>query len=329
MADANVGDTSEQRWALLVEVGVVRIRSLPGGEVEVTEEDDGIEEVYVLDADEAAQLIQPIVDADEAEQLIHRFTGPAPPPPVGGVTWTGRDHQRAFESGSLIQQVDALRSLYHSAGPPHARAAQLDRFEQVVGRHLACSLGVDYRTARDRVRRIASGQPPPPAVVLPDRRVELADLEQPPTLGRLRAVGVFAVERALAVGESLDGPSMLAEPGPWLAYSAYDEGYDELPLLAVHHRHLGRVAELCLTATRVGRRLPINAASMAMADGALRHDADYLELLAETSTSVVGHRGVILWLGGDGAAIVRAAILDDRAVLVVVEDVHCFKEPLF
>jgi hypothetical protein len=156
---------------------------------------------------------------------------------------------------------------------------------------------------------------------LPDRTKELAAYAELPPLAGFEPLGALYIEGTIVIGEGGYGHKVDARRGVWLAYGRdYDKTEDDelQQLVAVHADCFARLEDLRNGMTRIEGELPIEGASMAVADGlTVSKDAEDLrDALAGNEVEFYKGRAAQMYLGGDGSgeAFVRCDVT--RAVVV-------------
>jgi hypothetical protein len=315
-------------------VGLFGVRTLDSGEIEITEragDSDGdgpagSDDVYAIDADEAAEVLRPPVSAAAAEALVARFS--VPPAPVAGDERPGRRSMRwvdVFDSGTVDEQVDVLVALYRKPDPSPPEQSFERRYEGLLVPELALALGVGHRALRARLRLLARGEPIPRSLSLPDRSQELAGSgPPPPPVDGHEAIGAFVVEDGIGIGPSGGELLVDAEQGVWFGYVRAD-GDDAAGLLVVHRDHLGELADLRADADADaegagdGTELVAEGATVLAVDRAFLDDPDFGRDLESGGTGDVPGRALSFHLGGDGTLLARTARRAGRVVAVFAD----------
>ncbi|MDX2086302.1 MAG: hypothetical protein SFX73_00575 [Kofleriaceae bacterium] len=225
-------------------------------------------------------------------------------------------YRRAFKRGDLDEQARMLAAMYRGPAETPERQYQ-DLIERSVFGELALVLNTSRKALRARIRAAALGEPPPRSLGLADRGNELAAVTVPPIDG-FDAIGAFAVDAKIGVGEANADVVLPAEPGIWLAYAVRDEDADDFSeLVAVHVTRIGEFAELRRRAKKAGKA-PFEGAHMSIFDEAVVDDREVVDRMLQADCEIVDGRSASLGLGGDGIAEVRVARDGDRAICVRV-----------
>lgn len=295
--------------------GLGTVAAVRDGTIIVAERDlePGEESQFDIPVERASEAIRVVATLEEAERaLVHIATRPERLP----ADERGIAYRRAFKRGDLDEQAHMLAAMY--AGPVETPERQYqDLIERSVFGELALVLNMSRKALRARIRAAALGEAPPRSLALADRRDELAAISVPPIDG-FDAIGAFAVDAMIGVGEAHADVTVPAEPGVWLAYAARDENADDFSeLVAVHTTRIGEFAELRRRAKRVGKA-PFEGAHMAIFDEAIVDDREVVDRMLQASCEIVDGRCASVGLGGDGVAEVHIARAGERAICVRV-----------
>lgn len=289
--------------AVTADVVVVAERDLEPGE----------ESQFEIPADRAAEAIRAVATPAEAERALALI---ATRPERLPADERGIAYRRAYKRGDLDEQAQMLATIYSGAIETPERQYQ-DLIERSVFAELALALNTTRKSLRARIRKQALGEAPPRSLALADREAELAAVVIPEIAG-FDAVGAFAVDGTIGVGEFRAEVAVPAEPGVWIAYAVRTEDDDDFSeLIAVHATRARELELLRQRAKRVGQAA-FEAAHMSIFDEAIVDDRELVDRLAQTSCEIVEGRAASLGLGGDGVAEVRAALSGERAICVRV-----------
>jgi hypothetical protein len=189
--------------------------------------------------------------------------------------------------------------------------------ENVVHAELALVLGKQRRALKAEIRSAVLGEKPPANLSLPDRGAELA-AQALPELAGYSALGAFAIDTKLAVGELAAELTLAALPGIWLVYvfGAMDE--DNHHLIAMHRDAIDDLDCIARDASVHGE-VTAEAASVSLCDLAQLEDLDFVEATLSEGSGIHGQRCVVWGVGGDGSFPVSAASRNRRIVYVRVD----------
>ena len=226
-------------------------------------------------------------------------------------------YRRAVKSGDLSEQIRELGAIYHRKQHDHAERQYIGALEKAVYDELAIVLGKQRRALKAAVRSAALGEPPPASLSLPDRAAELA-AQALPELAGYRALGPFAIDTKLAVGELAAELTLATLPGIWLAYVFGDVDEDTHHLIAVHRDAVEYLEDLARDASVHGE-VTAEGATVSLCDLAQLEDRDFLEAISSEGDGIHGQRCVVWGIGGDGSFPVSASSRNRSIVYVRVD----------
>jgi RNA polymerase-interacting CarD/CdnL/TRCF family regulator len=279
--------------------------------IEERDLEPGEQSVLEVPVEQADKTVRAIASREQAEQAIRILaTKPERPP----TQERALRYRRAYKGGDLEEQARMLAAIY--AGPLEPQERQyIEQLERSVFGELALVLGVSRKSLRAQIRAATRGEAPPRSLGLADRRDELTAIELPHVDG-LSAIGAFAVDAAIGVGEYRADVTMPATPGVWFAFAVRSED-DILELVAVHRDSIAMLTSLRARAERIGRA-PIEGAHIAIFDEAIVDDEEIVQRMAQATFDIVDGRAAVVALGGDGVAEVSVVRDGKRAVCVCV-----------
>jgi RNA polymerase-interacting CarD/CdnL/TRCF family regulator len=309
-----------------VGIGVVRIERVTAAGFEVADLDG---DRFDVEADEADDLLRPLVSAERAAELTDLL---AASPGVFSDDPPGRRSRRyaeLFDEGTIDEQVEALRAILHDPRNEPAERQNLKRYQDLVLGELAVAQSVTPAQLRVRLAR-AKGDEPRPFDLLPDPSTELSEIDSIPACPGLETVGAFHVERRIGAGAGALERTFETTPGVWFAYGRSDvdpSGADlDLPAVLLVVRadeaapadRLGRWAA-GEGAEPVGDTVGVEGARLMIGDAVAAADHWFMEAALSRGTPCVGGRLAQIHLGGDGEAQVSCANVDGQVVMVRVQ----------
>ncbi len=307
------------QWLAMKGRGLVQIQALERDAIAVREAElpAGDDSTLSVPSSSADDVLRPVADAATASHLLAELTA------AGGVdralareTATRRTtaYRGAIKGGDLAEQVAALRSIYRHPDPDHPERQYESPLEKLVFGELAHALGEARKALRARARAAVFGEALPAHLALPDRSAEVAR-ELPPVEGH-EAIGAFAIDTRLAIGEGKPDLVLAARPGVWLAYLRDETGDAPAELVAFHASVAEDLAALRAEAPRAGE-VTQEGGTLVLFDAAMVDDPEFFDDVM-IAVGSVGQRAVVVSTGGDGASPVHAALRDGAAVWVCV-----------
>jgi RNA polymerase-interacting CarD/CdnL/TRCF family regulator len=288
--------------------GLGTVVAVRDGMIVVAERDleAGEESQFEIPVERAGDAIRAVATLEEAERALALV---ATRPERLPAAERGIAYRRAVKRGDLDEQARMLATMY--GGPSEAPERQYqDLIERRVFGELALVLKISRKTLRARIRAAALGEAAP-------RSVELAAVEVPPIDG-FDAIGAFAVDAMIGIGEAHADVAVPAEPGVWFAYAARDDDADDFSeLVGIHATKVGEFAVLRRDAKTAGKAA-FEGAHMAIFDEAIVDDREIVDRMLRARCEIVDGRCASLGLGGDGVAEVRVARAGERAICVRV-----------
>ncbi|MGA9521286.1 MAG: hypothetical protein WBV82_07470 [Myxococcaceae bacterium] len=313
-------------WAAVSGLGARKLVQVqPDGSLSYREDERDKKSEVTIGLDEARRRIRPLVGRQEAEELRNTLLVAGETQHAEDAYARSKEYRRVLKSNDLRLIVDTLRGIYRHPNPGYPEEQNQDLLEEAAFSELALVLDVKPAMLKGLAKR-AAGQ-----MILPDRSAELAAHAEIPELPGYEALGAFAVERRLAIGEFGVGSIELdARPGIWFAWfqdgddlpPGAEDADDEYPpskLVVVHAESFPRITELQRQMEPEQAELPIDGASMAVVDADAARDKSFVRAMEYTGHDIVQGRGVQVQLGGDGRGIAHVARGGGQAVLAVIE----------
>jgi RNA polymerase-interacting CarD/CdnL/TRCF family regulator len=276
-------------------------------QVEEADLDHGESSHFEIDISRADEALRLVVSSEQATLLLPALREPRRRLPTEKRAIA---YHQALKRGDLTEQVHLLAAAYQGEQETPERQ-YLAKLEKRVYGELALALGISRKALAAKIRSATTGAATPRSLALPDRSAELAAAKLPHLRG-YEAIGAFAIDRRIAVGEGAAAVALEATPGVWFAY-AHPHGDDYDVLVAVHERSFAQLTSL--RSQKVGVAA-IEGAKIAIFDEALVDDPEVIDRMMRSGTDIVDDRAAVLALGGDGSAEIHATVVDGYAVHV-------------